>query len=123
MFGISGKQDGSKRAITIRDNGFVRMGLSTHLPSQATFEIQGDGANNILAISTGTNSSNIVVTLTGNVGIGTTAPIKKLEISSGTIHMAGTGTPAKGAALCLTAAGTLGTCTAGTFDACTCTAP
>lgn len=57
----------------------------------------------------------------GSVGIGTTSPASKVDISSGTIRMAGTGSPAKGAALCLTAEGVMGTCTAGTFDACTCT--
>lgn len=65
------------------------------------------------------------ITSTGNVGIGTTAPQQKLSVSSGTIHMAGTGTPATGGALCLTASGIMGKCTSA-VDAsgdCTCTAP
>ncbi len=61
----------------------------------------------------------------GNVGIGTTAPQTKLDISSGTIHMAGTNTPTAGYALCLTAGGSMGHCTTqpDAGGACTCTTP
>jgi hypothetical protein len=68
-------------------------------------------------------SEKMRITYDGKIGIGTTSPATKLHLSSGTVTVDGTGSPAKGAALCLTASGVLGTCTAGTFDACTCTAP
>lgn len=59
----------------------------------------------------------------GFVGIGETAPENKLHISSGTITMAGSGTPTKSAALCLTAAGKLSTCSTvvAADGTCTCT--
>jgi hypothetical protein len=69
------------------------------------------------------DTSAMTMLASGNVGIGTTAPDTKLDISSGTIKMAGTGSPAKGYALCLTAAGKLSTCsnTPAADGTCTCT--
>ena len=61
----------------------------------------------------------------GNVGIGTTAPVDKLHISSGVITIDGTGSPTKNSALCLTTAGKLGACDGlvGADGTCTCTSP
>jgi hypothetical protein len=61
----------------------------------------------------------------GNIGIGNINPGTILHISSGTITMDGTGSPAKGGALCLTTGGVMGKCTTqpDASGDCTCTAP
>ena len=78
------------------------------------------------ALHLGSNG-NVAATIIsgGNFGINTTAPTQKLEISSGTIKMAGTGTPTVSKALCLTALGVLGTCTdaPNASGGCTCATP
>lgn len=85
---------------------------------------QGDGGTFLQSgrIDGAATAYDIVLNpLGGKIGIGTAIPTQKLDISSGTIKIAGTASPAKGAALCLTAAGVMGTCTGGTLTACTCT--
>lgn len=59
------------------------------------------------------------------VGVGTSIPADKLHISSGTLVIDGSGSPTKGSALCLTAAGLLGACDGlvGADGTCTCTSP
>ena len=89
MFSINGGQSSYNRGLTMRDNGFTRIGLATHIPSQATFEVQGDGSAKIVAISTGVNSDNIVVTANGNLGVGNSNPTSKILLSSGTFTVDG----------------------------------
>ena len=59
----------------------------------------------------------------GNVGIGTTTPASKLDISSGTITLAGTGAPTTGGALCLNAAKQMSKCTSAIDASGNCTCP
>ena len=60
---------------------------------------------------------------TGNVGIGTTSPASKLDISSGTITMAGTGAPSTGGALCLNSKQAISKCTSALDASGNCTCP
>lgn len=59
----------------------------------------------------------------GNVGIGTSAPSQKLQISSGTIHIDGSGSPTVGGALCLNATGNMSKCTTAVDASGNCTCP
>lgn len=59
----------------------------------------------------------------GNVGIGDTNPGQKLYISSGTIHIGGSGSPATGGALCLNGAGNMVKCTSAVDASGNCTCP
>jgi len=70
------------------------------------------------------NTANININpIGGNVGIGTTSPADKLDISSGTIRMAGSGTPTGGGALCLNASGQMAKCTSAVDASGNCTCP
>lgn len=57
------------------------------------------------------------------LGIGTTSPAAKLHVSSGTIHIDGTGAPTYGGALCLNAAGNMSKCTSAVDASGNCTCP
>lgn len=107
----------STPSMQIRDtaSGGATWTVYSGFPAVGDYTIREDGVENALTIKKTTR----------NVGIGTTAPADKLDISSGTIRMAGTGSPAVGYALCLAASGAMGHCTdtPAANGACTCTTP
>lgn len=113
------KVSGGNYAFTIQDqgnNGFIQyVGYAGALNMNGTaIRLNPSATGNVSMVMGG-----------GNVGIGTTAPADKLDISSGTIRITGTGTPPAGQALCLGATGRLGTCTLIVLatGVCTCTEP
>ena len=69
------------------------------------------GYRNLYLGSNNVETGKLTILSGGNVGIGTTAPAEKVDIASGTIHIAGSGAPATGGALCLNAAGSMSKCT------------
>ncbi len=83
---------------TLLDNGTVSGVNATS--SSYTFNIQGSSGISPLSIASSTGTSLLVVTQSGNVGIGTTSPIAKLDVygnlnvatSSTSVLFANTGT-------------------------------
>ena len=75
-----------------------------------------------IVLDSGGSVDGLVLKHSGNVGIGTTGPATKLHLSSGTVRIDGSGAPTTGAALCLSASGTLSTCSSavGVDGTCTC---
>ncbi|MFC3161189.1 hypothetical protein SAMN05443633_101262 [Chryseobacterium arachidis] len=68
---------------------FAQVGVNTTNP-QGAFHVDGAKDNNITGTPTAAQQLNdFVVTSTGNVGVGTTAPNAKMEINSGTANTSG----------------------------------
>ena len=88
--------------------------------------VTGSGAANRITFWDSGSNLNSASTLTyvgGNVGIGAVAPSQILHVSSGTIHIDGSGSPVTGSALCVNAAGNLAVCTSVVSITGTCTCP
>lgn len=68
---------------------FAQVGVNTTNP-QGIFHVDGGKDNNNSGTPTATQQLNdFVVTSTGNIGVGTTAPATKMEINSGTANASG----------------------------------
>jgi len=80
-------------------------------------------ALNFVMRSNGTPVTAMTILGSGNVGIGTASPSTKVDISSGTITMAGTGAPTSGGALCLNASNQMSKCTSAIDASGDCTCP
>lgn len=89
--------------------------------------LQIDKVTSHTTIGNGLTVSSVTVTgnaqVNGNVGIGTASPSAKLQVSSGTIHIDGTGAPAIGGALCLNSTGNMSKCTSAIDSSGNCTCP
>lgn len=103
---------GNKAAELVREGGGSDLQGVFYLHNNGTAEIALRAAGN-----------SYLARNSGNVGIGTTAPATKLHISSGTITMIGTGSPATGGALCLNAANAMSKCTSAVDASGNCTCP
>lgn len=100
-------------------NAMIRSTVRQATPSQLKGSLD-------FFVNTGDSiTQKMILNQDGDVGIGTASPASKLDISSGTIRMAGTGAPTVGFALCLTANGAMGHCTAvnAADGSCTCVTP
>lgn len=75
------------------------------------------------SFATGITNSAFAINHSGNVGLGTPNPATKLHMSSGTLTVDGTGSPAAGGALCLNAAKALSKCTSAVDASGNCTCP
>lgn len=96
--------------------GTISVGYGSNYKQDMVFYTNTGAAANDL-------SEKVRITNAGRVGVGTSSPASKLEISSGTITMIGTGAPTSGGALCLNASKQISKCTTAVDASGNCTCP
>ena len=106
------------------DPGWSRIDIGG---ATAAVSISTTGGTTVISSVTFQNSNFSVGVSTlsisnGNIGVGTIVPAGKIHMSSGSVYLDGSGGPATGFALCLTATGKLTKCTSlvGADGSCTC---